>query len=990
MSDLIEQLSAALENRYTIERELGRGGMATVFLALDLKHDRKVAIKVMGHDAAQQMGAERFDREIKTAAKLSHPAILQLFDSGEANGILYYVMPYVQDGSLAERLEREGQLPIDDALDIAREVAEALHHAHQKNIIHRDIKPENILFLSGRPVLADFGIARAMDPTGQQLTQTGMAVGTPAYMSPEQGAGDSNLDGRSDVYSLGCVLYEMISGHPPFMGAPREIIARHMTDAVPSLKTARPTVPDNVDETIVRSMAKMPADRFATAHDFAEALAGRKAALAATASGPARQQLFSGRSLGILVGYLAVTLIAWLGTATLADRFALSPHLPTFVLAALGFLLPAAGVVAYTLGNGGIRWRAAQTLGVSANAVAAGLALFLLFNGKDLGAATISVTLTDEEGNTIERVIPKAEFRTRIAIFDFDADAADSSLQWLQYGIPAALSVDLVQDLYIDQRVSTNFREDLRERGFQDLTGVPLALKREIAAEQFRDRFVTGRVAVDGDEIVVTMTVYDTRSGRELRRTTVRGTDPLALVDELARDVKGTVDVPEGYASEIRDLPASELLTSSPAAFQAFARALRAITVRDDWAGALELLQQAVAEDPTFALGQFVLAQAYIYGNRGDEAAGPLQAAVDHVYRLPERAQNQIKAQWYEMRNEQDKSYALHEMNAELFPQDVNVQATLAQLQIIRDQRREAIATYERILEFDPGQHDFLRAIGGIYQSLGEYEQALDAFNRYAELNPEDERSFVDLGDLHRTQGNHTEARAAYDRALLVEPADIGTAVRVANIDLVTGDFDAARKGYADALGSARTATDSVTALSGMASYHRYRGEMKEALRLRQQQNAVAATVNPPVQNIINQLQTVDDFVAAGDTAQAEQLLGTLSQQLQAPFDRFPSIGQLEFALALEDADLIDSAIVQVELLIQQFSLEVFRPRIAYAQGRAHMLRGEYREAIASWEQEQELNPGDWSVNRQLGGAYRELGELDREIARHHRAHGMN
>ena len=578
-------------------------------------------------------------------------------------------------------------------------------------------------------------------------------------------------------------------------------------------------------------------------------------------------------------------------------------------------------------------------------------------------------------------MIPKAEFRTRIAIFDFDADPADpadSSLRWLQYGIPAALSTDLIQDLYIDQRVNAHFREDLRERGFPDLTGVPLTLKREIAAELFRDRFVTGRVAMDGDEIVVTMTLYDTRSGRELQETTVRGTDPLALVDELARDVKRTVDVPERYASEIRDLPAAELLTNSPAAFQAYARALSAIRVRDDWVGALELLQQAVAEDPTFALGQFVLAQAYIFGNRGEEAAGPLQAAVDHVYRLPERAQNQIKAVWYEMRNEQDKSFALHEMNAELFPQDVSVQATLAQFQIVRNQRREAIATYERILEFDPGQHDFLRAIGGLYQSLGEYEQALEAFTRYAELNPEDERSFIDIGDLHRTQGNHDEARAAYDRALLVDPGNIGTAVRVANIDLVTGDFEAAREGYTAALGSARTATDSTTALSGLTRYHQFRGQMEEALRFRQQENAVSATVHPPVQNIIKQLQTVDDFVAAGDTAQAEQLLGTLGQQLQAPFERFPSLGQLEFALALEDADLIDSAIVQVELLIQQFALEVLRPRIAYARGRAHMLRGSYREAITSWEQEQELNPGEWSINRQLGEAYRELGELDR------------
>src|SRR5881398_3244428 len=219
MADQLARLQAALADRYTIERELGRGGMATVYLAQDRKHHRQVGIKVLKPELAAALGPERFLREIETAARLNHPHILPLHDSGEATGLLYYVMPYVEGETLRNRLDRAGQLPVAEAVQIVREVADALSHAHSHDVVHRDIKPENILLEAGHAVVADFGIARAITAAGgEQLTATGLAVGTPAYMSPEQAAGDSVLDGRSDVYALGCVLYEMLAGEPPFTG----------------------------------------------------------------------------------------------------------------------------------------------------------------------------------------------------------------------------------------------------------------------------------------------------------------------------------------------------------------------------------------------------------------------------------------------------------------------------------------------------------------------------------------------------------------------------------------------------------------------------------------------------------------------------------------------------------------------------------------------------------------------------------------------------
>jgi serine/threonine protein kinase len=220
VADLLARLSATLAGRYTIERELGRGGMAHVFLAHDLRHDRSVALKVLRPELAAALGPERFLREIALAAPLAHPHILALLDSGDADGLLYYVMPHVEGESLRARLDRESQLPLDDTLRIGQEVAGALDYAHRHQVVHRDIKPENILFQDGLAVVADFGIARALIGAGTRpLTQSGLTVGTPSYMSPEQAAGDAQVDGRSDVYSLGCVLYEMLAGEPPYTGA---------------------------------------------------------------------------------------------------------------------------------------------------------------------------------------------------------------------------------------------------------------------------------------------------------------------------------------------------------------------------------------------------------------------------------------------------------------------------------------------------------------------------------------------------------------------------------------------------------------------------------------------------------------------------------------------------------------------------------------------------------------------------------------------------
>ncbi len=318
MADLLEQLQSGLADRYRVERKLGRGGMATVYLARDLRNDRPVALKVLHAELASTVGADRFKREIRVAAQLQHPNILGILDSGEtaatselSGGQLWFTMPVVEGENVYERLQREHQLAPEEALRITSAVAGALAYAHEHGVVHRDIKPDNIL-LSGEQVLvADFGVARAVSEVAEKLTATGMIVGTPTYMSPEQASGDKAIDGRSDTFALGCVLYEMLSGKPPFQGPTPQMTLMLRFMGPPRPLRPMVQIPEHVEAAIVRALAKDPAERYATAAEFAEALAGRETVPAARAAAnvPAKKGCFAVLFLTLGIAGMAAHLL---------------------------------------------------------------------------------------------------------------------------------------------------------------------------------------------------------------------------------------------------------------------------------------------------------------------------------------------------------------------------------------------------------------------------------------------------------------------------------------------------------------------------------------------------------------------------------------------------------------------------------------------------------------------------------------------------------
>jgi serine/threonine protein kinase len=327
VSDSVAELQSLLGNRYVVERAIGHGGMATVYLARDSKHDRLVAVKLLRPEIGALLGAGRFLHEIKLTSRLQHPHILPLYDSGEAESRIFYVMPFVEGESLRDRLRREKRMPIDSALAVVREVADALAYAHAHGVVHRDIKPENILLSETHAIVTDFGIARAISKSGgekwETLTSSGVVVGTPAYMSPEQAAGGMQIDGRSDIYSLGCVLYEMLVGVPPFTGPDGELkLVRRFTERAPSVRESRATVSERIDAAVAKALELDPADRFTTAQEFLGALFGPAAV--ARSSGGTRAKRSRWLAPSLLIPYsiaiIAVVVAVWLTVAQRSRR----------------------------------------------------------------------------------------------------------------------------------------------------------------------------------------------------------------------------------------------------------------------------------------------------------------------------------------------------------------------------------------------------------------------------------------------------------------------------------------------------------------------------------------------------------------------------------------------------------------------------------------------------------------------------------------------
>jgi serine/threonine-protein kinase len=719
MSDPAEQLRTVLADRYTIERELGHGGMATVYLARDLRHDRPVALKVLHADLSHALGPERFQREIRLAARLQHPHILTVHDSGEIPAesgsppILWFTLPFVEGESLRDRIRRERQLPLEDALRIARDAAQALHYAHDHGVVHRDVKPENLLLTrDGNTLVADFGIARALaggtpGPQGgaTALTETGMSIGTPAYMSPEQASGDKALDARSDVYALGSVLYEMLAGEPPYTGATaQQIIVKRFTDPVPSVRRTRPNVPAGIDEAIQKALAPIPADRWATAAQFSAAL--QVTAVVPTSPTPAAA-----------VTAAAVPASQPLASAARVPRQ--SRRLPVAALAlGLGFLI--------------------------------GLGVLFAWRQSHSGAEP------DGAGDA-----------KRVAVLPFE-NLGDTADAYFAEGITDAVRGKLtgLPGMFVTASNSSN--------QYRSTTKSPQEIGRELGVDYLLIGKVRWAKAKEGaSRVQVSPELIEVRTARATWQQPFDAalTDVFKVQGDIAGQVAAALNVALGSTQQ-RAL--AERPTANLSAYDAYLKGTAARARGSDPAtirAAVGHFERAVALDSTFAAAWAGLSEAgsLLYGQAfspqlAEQSRSAAERAIALNPRLPEGYRS-LGDYYRRVVADGARATAEYRRGLDIAPSNADLLRVLAYAEQNRGQWEASLEHLTRSQQLDPRSALTAQGLANTLFTLRRYPEALVAIDRALSLEPTDLATVQTKAMIHLGQGNLAEARA-----VLAEP----------------------------------------------------------------------------------------------------------------------------------------------------------------------------------------------------------------------------
>ena len=662
-------------------------------------------------------------------------------------------------------------------------------------------------------------------------------------------------------------------------------------------------------------------------------------------------------------------------TKFVVDVFLFSPHWTKVAFFATLMLWPGYLLFVYRHARPGAdSWGLPEKIAIPANLLVAFSVIFFMFRSEDLGATTTSITVADETGNVVEREVAKQEFRKRTVLFDFDAYALEDNDLWLTGFVPEAVYVDMLGDDFLDPVGSNQFIEKLRRSGYPNLRNVPLSLKREIADELHADWIFSGSVGKVGAQYTATVSLHAAGDGGRVAEDVYVADDLFDLVDQISADLRRHLEIPQ--RDDVPDLPASEYFTRNSAAVERYGQARNLMLIENDWNGALALLQQAVAADSTFTLAQHTLSSALILSNRSGEAETPIRAALANSYRLPERAQFIVKADYYYITQDLDKAWAVVEMWAELYPEDLLALQTLYNVQTVRNQRVEAIATLEKIYGINSGMANVLKQIAQLHSSLGNFEEAGAALRRYVERFPDDYTGLSSLAGIELNMGELDAGRRTLEKALLLEPTNTEIMIRLALLDHRVGEFAAAEAGLKAALASAASPNARANAWAALHLYYRIQGQTTAAFDALTRRLDESASFVAPIQLVALRLNSLDIYFDTGRQTEVRAILDEYGGQLQAPTSIIALLAELELALENRDVAGAEARLATVESMIAANQIEAYGSRALSAGARLAALKGDWERAYALRQEFLRANPTDSIVHSGIAESLRELGRL--------------
>jgi len=680
--------------------------------------------------------------------------------------------------------------------------------------------------------------------------------------------------------------------------------------------------------------------------------------------------------LGVYLGgsWGVLQFVEWL-----VNRYVLSPYLIDFSIVILVSLIPTVLIVAYLHGKPGRdKWTRVEKIGIPVNLLFTVVLLFLFFHGKNLGAATEKITVENEEGNRVEHVVPKREFRKSVAVFNFENKSGDAELDWLQFGLSLGLRFDLYQDFFLETILmsDSSFYGRMKDAGFPETVGLPFSLERKIAADYYMHYFLTGDFTRSDNQLTVKTALYETERGKLIAERTITGSDIFTLIDRITVQLKADLGLPDYQLQETEDLPVSEVTTNSLDAMKLMTLGAKAMLIESDYEAALQYLEQSVQVDPTCAFAYFGIGAINAELNQQGKALKAFEQALKYKYKLPGSLELFVKIVYFTLKGDSEKAFNLSKTRVELYPDDIVARSNLIDSYITKEQLDEAITEYKKLIEIAPEPSKYYHDIGKIYLIKGVFDEALKYYQRYADEFPDEVRSFTKLAELYEEIGDFQQAKTSYEKALLFEEPEKAKylSLKLGDIEWKLGHLQRALEVYEQSFaGGVRH-----EAYKRFERYYASKGQMEKALQYFRLKWALREERWTPFAFWGNKAFDVDVYVKAGKNDEAFQTLKDIEAELDPPFDKVAVIGYVIIYLELEDPDNAEKHIADFEVVEQELGLSIsgLQTDIHRSKGRFAELRGKYGEAIQSYGEVLEIEPTDEGVNTDVGRCYRCLGQF--------------